>query len=47
MVQNDWIKVVKKENNNCSYGSNKSDGPNGGKPQVSQLILQAPSPTPM
>lgn len=47
MIQNGKIKVIKKENNNRGYGSNKSGAPNRGKPQVNQLILQAPTPTPI
>lgn len=45
MVQNGEIKVVKKENNNRGYGSNKNGASNGSKPQVNQLMLQAPPPT--
>lgn len=47
MVHNGEIKVVKKENNNHGYGSNKSGAPNWGKPQVNQLMLQAPPLPPM
>jgi len=47
MVQNGEIKVLKKENNNWGYGSNKSSFTNGSKPQFNQLMLQASPPPPM
>lgn len=46
MVQNDELKVIKKENNNQGYGSNKGEGSNGNRPQIGQLAIQAPIPNP-
>lgn len=39
-------KYLRKKNNNRNYKSRKSGVPNGGKPQLSQLMLQAPPLTP-